>query len=214
MSAELSHSAQLPGEAKSGGMSRWSSALLLAAIGLPMVTAYIVFSTGWGMPKGTVNKGELILPATSLQSLTISNQNNEMVSLFAGEKQWRWIIVGNNECDAHCENTLYLSRQVHIRLGEKARRLERVFLNVAPSYDNEFAASLSESHPRLKQLHVDPSDWVQIMKATNVASQESNGHKLYMVDQEGFAMMTYDQSHEGADLLDDVKRLLKYSYDE
>lgn len=214
MSAELSHSASDSGESGATGMSRWSSALLLAAIGLPMIMAYVVFYTGWGMPTGTVNKGNLILPATSLTDLEITNAMNKPVDLFTGEKQWRWIIVGSNDCDASCDNTLYLSRQVHIRLGEKARRLERVYLNTAALYDEKFAASLSENHPRLKQLHVDAGEWNNIMQGTNLTQESPKGHNLYMVDQEGFAMMIYDQSHQGADLLDDVKRLLKYSYDE
>ena len=214
MSAELSHSADLKEHSGSTGMSRWSSALLLTAIGLPMIMAYVVFYTGWGIPTNTVNKGQLISPATSLTDLVVTDTASKSVDLFSEEKKWRWIIVGNNECDVSCENTLYLSRQVHIRLGEKARRLERVYLNTANAYSSELSASLSQHHPRLKQLHVSEVSWHQIMSETNVAKNVLNGSWLYMVDQEGFAMMTYDQSHQGADMLDDIKRLLKYSYDE
>lgn len=214
MSAEVSDSLPPQSLENPSVLSRWSSWLLLAAIGLPMISAYVVFNTGWGIPTGSINKGDLLLPATSMNQLSVSSSTGETVDLFAGKKQWRWLIVGNNECGDRCQNNLYLSRQVHIRLGEKAMRLERVYLNTDFQFESDFSKELAQNHPRLRQLHVNSSDWHQLLASTNAADIELKGENLFVVDQEGFMMMTYNRSHSGADLLDDIKRLLKYSYDE
>jgi hypothetical protein len=214
MSAEVSDSLHPQSLENPSVLSRWSSWLLLAAIGLPMISAYVVFNTGWGIPTGSINKGDLLLPATSMNQLSVSSSTGETVDLFAGKKQWRWLIVGNNTCGDRCQNNLYLSRQVHIRLGEKAMRLERVYLNTDFQFESDFSKDLAQNHPRLRQLHVNSSDWHQLLASTNAADIELKGGNLFVVDQEGFVMMTYNRSHSGADMLDDIKRLLKYSYDE
>ncbi len=214
MSAEASSSIETSAEISTINGNRWSSWFLLAAISLPMIMAYVVFSTGWGIPSGTINKGDLVLPATSIESLPIVDAEGNSVDLLAGKKMWRWLIIGNNQCDDQCQNNLYLSRQVHIRLGEKAIRLERLYLNTDPRFSSDFSQQLSKEHPKLKQLHVNADDWSQLMSSTSVGDSSFEQKSLFVVDQEGFVMMSYDRSHAGADLLDDIKRLLKYSYSE
>ncbi|MAZ88844.1 MAG: hypothetical protein CL693_14500 [Cellvibrionaceae bacterium] len=214
MSAEASSGIETSAEGSTPQGNRWSSWLLLAAITLPMIMAYVVFSTGWGIPTDTINKGDLVVPATSIEALPIVDREGRSVDLLSGKKMWRWLIVGNNQCDDQCQNNLYLSRQVHIRLGEKAIRLERLYLNTEPRFSSEFSDQLSKEHPKLKQLHIDAGDWSQLLSATSASESSLSEKSLFVVDQEGFVMMSYDRSHAGADLLDDIKRLLKYSYSE
>ncbi len=214
MSAEASSGIETPAEGSTPQGNRWSSWLLLAAITLPMIMAYVVFSTGWGIPTATINKGDLVLPATSIEALPIVDREGRSVDLLSGKKMWRWLIVGNNQCDDQCQNNLYLSRQVHIRLGEKAIRLERLYLNTDPRFSSKFSDQLSKEHPKLKQLHIDAGDWSQLLSATSASEGSLSEKSLFVVDQEGFVMMSYDRRHAGADLLDDIKRLLKYSYSE
>ena len=214
MSAEASSGIETLAEGSTPQGNRWSSWLLLAAITLPMIMAYVVFSTGWGIPTDTINKGDLVVPATSIEALPIVDREGRSVDLLSGKKMWRWLIVGNNQCDDQCQNNLYLSRQVHIRLGEKAIRLERLYLNTEPRFSSEFSDQLSKEHPKLKQLHIDAGDWSQLLSATSASESSLSEKSLFVVDQEGFVMMSYDRSHAGADLLDDIKRLLKYSYSE
>ncbi|WP_439134297.1 hypothetical protein [Pseudomaricurvus sp.] len=192
---------------------RWVSWFIVAAFLLPMIAAYVMYTTGIGLPKQTVNKGTLLEPATSILTLDISSTDGNSIDLTT-EKKWRWLIVGSNDCQQECLDTLYTSRQVHIRLGEKATRLERLYLNTASEYDTEFSEQLTVEHPRLVMAHVDAEDWQKTLETTNAADLDLNGTSVYVVDQEGFAMMTYDSSNQGTDLLSDIKRLLKYSYQE
>ncbi len=194
--------------------TRWQGLLVLLAIGLPMILAYTIFKTGWAMPEGTVNKGELLSPATSILDLGITDTNGKEVDVLAGKKHWRMLIIADNSCDDTCMQQLYLSRQVHIRLSEKAARVERLFLNTDQNYSSDLNDHMDKEHPRLKRYHLPASAWSEAFADTNVAGNLLNGHNVYYVDQEGFAMMAYEPSHEGADLLGDIKKLLKYSYED
>ena len=194
--------------------TRWQGALVVMAISLPMLLAYVIFKTGWAMPTDTVNKGDLLTPATSMVALQVTDSQGEELDWLAGKKLWRMVVVADNACDETCMQQLYTSRQVHKRLSDKSVRVERVFLNTAPSYSHELQAKLEAEYPRLKRYSVSSAQWSQAMAATSAAEQPLNGHHIYYIDQQGFAMMSYQPSHKGADLLDDIKRLLKYSYED
>lgn len=192
----------------------WSSWVILAVITAPMLMAYFVYSTGFGLPQGTLNKGDLLLPATDINPLIITLPGSKEKVHLADKKIWRMVIVGNNDCDSACQKMLYLSRQVHIRLGEKANRVERLYLNTADTWSAPFAAELKKEHPKLVQAQIDPVAWRNLFSQTSISGHTLSAENIYLIDQQGFAMMSYDITHSGADLLDDTKRLLKYSYED
>ena len=191
----------------------WSNLLVVGVIALPMVAAYVMFATGFGIPTGTINKGELLLPATSLKELDAKTLDGGEALDIDNRLLWRMVMVADNHCSEQCQQLLYLSRQVHIRLGEKSRRVERVYLLNQDQYSEELSGWLTEEHPKLVQATVSGEQWRKLMTPTNAADHGQDGSRLYVVDQQGFAMLSFDQSHDGADMLDDLKRLLRYSYE-
>lgn len=192
----------------------WSNIFLMLAISLPMIAAYVMYATGIGIPTGTVNKGDLLLPATSIASLAATKSDGSSALDIGERKLWRVITVGNDSCSEECKNLLYLSRQVHIRLGEKSVRVERLFLHTGSSYSADFSQWLSTEHPQLVQARVDAEQWRTLMAGSSIAEHRLDGSHIYIIDQEGFAMLSFNSQHEGADLLTDLKRLLRYSYGE
>ena len=192
----------------------WTAWLIVAIIVLPMLAAYAIYKTGFGIPHGTVNKGDLLLPATAITSLGITDENGRVITLPGEHKIWRILLVGSNDCDQTCQDLLYVSRQIHVRLGDKAHRIERLYLNTDPGYSESFHASLAAEHPLLIRAHVNAQRWQQLFKNTSIGEHKPLAHHLYLVDQQGFAMMSYSKRNEGGEMLDDIKRLLKYSYEE
>ena len=188
--------------------------LIFAALLIPMLAAYFIFKTGIGMPGGTVNKGDLLLPATSIVDLPLRDSSGQVVSPFDGKLQWRMLIAVDGSCDDQCLRQLYVSRQVHIRLGEKAVRVERWLVNTGAVLPESLQRHLQQEHPRLRIFQTGNIQWRNIFAESSIAQHRLDGSHIYYVDQQGYAMMTYDPTHEGADLLTDIKRLLKYSYEE
>lgn len=185
--------------------------LIMSIVLLPMTAAYIIYHTGFGMPKGTANKGVLMTPPVALPELALRSLEGELWDINANEKKWRYIIPGFSTCDATCEENLYLTRQVHIRLGNKAGRVERIYLLLDNNLAPEFREQIKAEHPRLKILQADSQAWKALVANTNVAGDTKG--RYFLTDQKGFMMMAYNKDHDGAALLKDIKKMLKTTYE-
>lgn len=196
---------------QSAGLGRIQGVAVFASVLLPILAAYIVFYTGIGMPDGTINQGDLVEPPVAVGELAFDAQNGGPLRLADEAIKWRYLIVPAGRCDDACEKLLYTSRQVHIRLGKKADRLERLLVTAAP-LSEEMQAFLERDHPRLRPVQLERRSLQQLQQQT--ATDNISGARALLVDQHGFAMMAYDNDHSGNQLLKDIKRLLKYSYEQ
>ena len=192
----------------------WSGWLIVSIIVLPMLAAWLIFTTGVGIPEATVNRGDLLQPPISLAELALKDEKGTPVAVPGERKIWRMVMVGNGECSRDCRDLMYKARQVHVRLGDKAGRVERLYLNTEDSYRADFKALLDAEYPHLLRAHVNAGQWQTLIQGSSVADRSLLGTRLYLIDQQGYAMMSYGNQHQGGDLLDDIKRLLKYSYEE
>lgn len=192
------------------GISRLAGIGVVAAVALPMLAAYTVFYTGLGMPRGTINQGELLTPAQAVPELPLLDEQGQAVNFAQEDPKWRYLIVSGDACDANCEGLLYTTRQVHIRLGDKAPRVERMLLTTAP-LSEESRRKIAEQHPALRIATATSQQLSEWLADSDHAQLERPSALL--VDQGGFAMMVYTGQHTGNQLLKDIKRLLKYSYE-
>jgi len=195
---------------KKPGLGRLQGISVIASVLLPVAAAYIVFYTGLGMPEGTVNQGELLRPPVNIHQMPFSGRDGAPLQLGEEGPKWHYLILPGAGCSAECEKLLYTSRQVHIRLGEKADRVDRLLVTASP-LDEAQRQKLQREHPRLRLVQLEEGALQQLRRKTshrNIADP-----RVLLVDQQGFAMMAYDNRHSGNQLLKDIKRLLKYSYD-
>ena len=199
--------AQAPNRA---GLGRLQGISVIASVLLPILAAYLVYYTGLGMPEGTINQGELLQQPVKVDQLPFMGRDGEKLDLAGEEPKWRYLILPVGECGAECEKLLYTSRQVHVRLGEKAGRVERLLVTAAP-LTGELQQKLQQEYPRLRLVQLEEGPLQQLWRETSRADIADT--RALLVDQQGFAMMAYDNRHNGNQLLEDIKRLLKYSYE-
>ncbi len=121
----------------------------------------------------------------------------------ASGKKWRMIIPVSKDCSQACQQKLYMTRQVHIRLGNKANRVERWAIFSNNNDYSQMASSLQQDHPRLKMAHLKDAVWPKLL--------DESGY--FLMDQDGFIMMQYRHHQSGNDLLKDVKKMLKVTYE-
>ncbi|WP_346838320.1 hypothetical protein [Microbulbifer sp. SAOS-129_SWC] len=204
--SELAHSNELP-EGRSG-LSRLQGIAVLAAVFVPILAAYVVYYTGVGMPAGTTNEGQLLRPPVRVLDLPFQERDAGRLQLGAEQPRWRYLVIPAGRCASACEKLLYTSRQVHIRLGEKADRVERLLVTAAPLGDARYR-QLRQQHPRLRFVTLEPAVLEKLQRAAGF--RQWHQPRALLVDQQGYAMMAYDNHHSGNQLLKDIKRLLKYS---
>ena len=201
-----------PGAARSRP-ARWQGWLIIGLLAGGMALAYLVFPRSAEDRQqllsllGTNNKGDLVLPPRQLQDIAITRAAGEMW-LFAEQKpRWRLLLPVAGDCSGDCRQLLYLARQVHRRLAEKAPRVERLLLNTGPPFSEAFAGVLQQEYPGIKPLAADQAALNRLLQGAEAAP----GTRLYIVDPAGFVMMSYGLEHPGGDILKDLKRLLKFS---
>ena len=186
--------------------------LMLAIVLVPMIAAYVMFKTGWGMPAETINKGILLVPPQPVSELNLAENDKILSRLYPAEKkQWRIMVPVMANCEAACQQNLFITRQAHIRLAEKAYRVERILLTldeVSPQQKQQ----LLEKHPNVRWLDSSRTALTNWLADTNLAATQPDKY-YFLIDQDGFAMMVYNTEHSGQNLLDDLKRVLKYTYE-
>lgn len=158
---------------------------------------------------GTSNRGELLQPTVPIIGLAASNAGGDW-SWSALKPKWRLVLPVVGVCDAACMELLYVSRQVHVRLDKNAHRLQRLLLNLGAPLDVQTQEFLAREHAFLEQITAVEADFAQLLVNTN-ADWNSERPRLFLVDQRGELMMYYTPQHDGADLLADLRHLLKYS---
>lgn len=188
----------------------WQLIAILAVTIIPIVAAYVAYFTGVGVPDEHVNNGKLLEPARSLEDV-LADADGDLPEFGGENRVWRLVVPVPYPCNQTCQNHLYLTRQVHIRLGEKAERVERYAVNLGGKAGEDYLTEIADEHPRLKRLSVAGKQWQNWLAETN-APQNVDAEPYYLlVDQVGFAMMYYDRSNDGNQLLKDIKRVLRFS---
>ncbi len=193
---------------------RITAIALMSIVALPMLIAYVLYQTGVGIPDGQVNQGTLLDPPQRFTEWQPETLTGESWALNPEQKRWRFVVPIDAQCTGHCRDNLYLTRQVHVRLADKAYRVKRVILPVGGTPSDEFLEYLHEEHPGTEIVQPEQADMMASLAQTNMPGDPVAQGRYFLMDQEGFIMMAYGPDNTGKQLLKDIKRLLRYSYED
>ena len=171
---------------------------------------------------GTANRGTLVQPPRQIDDAELLDQNGAAIRYPDLGRKWTMLIPGAGErCGTICESNLYLTRQLHVALGKEYNRLARLYLSEARAVDTEltvnelsdqrpapvsFAALLAGEHRGLKALTVEPEDFERMFPEFG-----SDPSTWYLVDPDGWIMMSYNNAINYKEVIADLKFLLKNS---
>ncbi len=154
----------------------------------PAVLGWAAYLFGWA-PGTTDNYGELIAPRT-LSGPPID----------AARGKWTMVSFDAAGCDAHCEKKLYFMRQIRRAQGKDMERIARLWVvtdGAAPK-------------PRL----LTAIEGTQVATASDAFIGNFPGapaDHIYLVDPLGNLMMRFPRDPDPTRMINDLKRLLKYS---
>jgi cytochrome oxidase Cu insertion factor (SCO1/SenC/PrrC family) len=173
---------------------------------------------------GTANRGVLVQPPRQIDEANILEPNGSSFRYANLKPKWTMLIPGTaGRCDTICENTLYLTRQVHVALGKEFNRLQRFYVSDTGPDDTQltvkelsdkrpapasFATYLASEHRGLRPLVLDPGGMDRFF-----AEFRTDPSSWYLVDPSGWIMMTYNKDIPYKDVIADLKFLLKNSGD-
>lgn len=211
----MNQSNQSPADKKLQRRGRLTALGLMLVVALPMLVAYTIYHTGLAMPTTTINKGDFLHPPQPITQLSLQTLKGDAWQLPADDPRWRLLVPIASDCDQMCQDKLYLTRQVHVRLGKDAYRVERLVVLLDDVHTEALRDWLAEEHPGVTLLRNGQADWQKMLAPTNQAGSDilAGGH-YYLMDPQSYLMMSYSPDHTGGELLEDIKRMLKLSYED
>ena len=175
--------------------------LLLAAVffGPLLIAAWLYYSGDSLQPEGRSNHGALLEPIVSLEAALPD-------SPIGDHYDGAWVLIYANAatCGDACRESLYTTRQARLMLGKEMDRLRRVFLHGASAPDTVF---LAEEHPGL--ITIEDGRLNSLLENKRPADSPAGGY--FLVDPLGNLVMYFRPGLDPAEMVDDIKHLLRLS---
>jgi hypothetical protein len=176
--------------------------ILIAAVFLgPLLLATWLYYQGDPLqPSARTNHGALLEPIVNIIEVLPESPIGAL-------EDTAWLLVYPNvgSCDERCESALYTIRQSRLMLGKEMDRLQRVFLRGESLPDTVFLAA---EHQGLITLQ--DSRLVALLENKRPKDTAAGGY--YLVDPLGNLVMYFHPDLNPADMVDDIKRLLRLSH--
>jgi cytochrome oxidase Cu insertion factor (SCO1/SenC/PrrC family) len=195
-----------------GNSGRLVLLLVAAVFFVPLIGAIVLFQSGW-RPLSQVNYGELVQPARLLADTVLTTLDGRDLLLSQLRKKWTMLYFGPADCNAACQQQLYLLRQVHIAQGAESDRIQRVYIVTGTVTGPGPLQALQKDYPDMQFL-TGSADTLRQLAAQfqlPVGSPLDNPGRVYLVDPAGYLMMSYPAHAEGEGMRRDLVRLLKIS---
>lgn len=158
---------------------------------------------------GTANRGTLLSPPLPLQELELRDHKQVLFRFRQdSEAKWRLLLPAQSLCKKDCEQLIHYLGQIHIAMGKYTNRIERIYLGTEHKQMVALQAQLGEKHPQLKFLYTRGANFTSLLESSGLAT---NAPVYYLVDPQGWVMMSYSQDANGKDVMADLNFLLKNS---
>ena len=160
-------------------------------------------------------------PPDFAPSLGLVDTSGEPFRLEALRDSVVLVYFGYTQCPDECPLTLANARWVVEELRDMGERLAMILVTVDPANDSPqvLRAYLDRFNPRFIGLHGSDEQLSQarldygVLAATPETGDEHgdviHGTRLYLIDQQGRLVTSYDMSVPKEDILDDVQALLE-----
>jgi len=158
---------------------------------------------------GTKNNGDLITPPRSFGELSLQKLDGQAFVFSMEKPRWSLLIPVSNHCDARCEQTLHLTRQMHVALGKNASRVQRYLISKDGAPDVAFEKLLTQ-HAGVKVLLAEPTVYQKLFDGFDPIAHQ----QYFVVDPAGWMMMAYGPQHGGQSVMTDLKFLLSNSHED
>jgi hypothetical protein len=173
--------------------------IALAFLGPLLIATWLYFAGDALVPEGRSNHGALLEPIVNLGDAVPG-------SPVAALHKDSWVLLYANDlaCDDRCREALYTQRQSRLMLGKEMDRLTRVFLHGDTPPDTVFLAT---EHAGL--ITIEDSSLQGLLNNKRPVDLPAGG--CYLIDPLGNLVMYFRPDIDPADMVSDIKRLLKLS---
>ena len=154
------------------------------------------------------NYGTLIEPVKRLNWPPLETLDGEKLEAGFGRK-WTFLLFAGAPCDELCRNNLFYMRQIRTLLGRDTMRLQNVLITAQPL--GEKMKIYLQNFPNLKVIaeNRDPALYRQFY--LQGLDEVGSVPIIYLVDPDQNLMMYFPAENDQAQVLKDIKKLMKLS---
>lgn len=191
--------------------------LIIGSIVFVIVSATILYrladSGQINLPKilGTSNHGELVVPPRQIDDVILTDAQGKPIKISSLPPEWNFVVANAGDCPKACADTLYLVRQLRKSLGADSLRIRMILISKQMPIDQSMHAFIQQEHEKLLVLYTTPNQFDRLFANAQPNLDPLSTNTFFVVDPEGWLMMSYDQKHNYKDVLKDMRFLLKNS---
>jgi len=168
---------------------------------------------------GTHNSGTLVEPPRQIDEARLLDESGKELSFAALEPRWTLLVpAAGGVCGESCEQSLYLTRQIHVAMGKDRLQLQRIFVGQAPAAATplDLVALRDNRPPPVSLADFLQSDHTGMLPVTLAgqafarlfAEYQQDPTTWYLVDPRGWIMMSYNAGVSYKGVISDLKFLL------
>jgi len=175
--------------------------MLIAAVFLgPLLFAALLYFQGSTLrPAGRTNHGALLEPIVD-----VSDSLSDSPAADRYGSSWLLLYTNPAPCNDRCQGALYTLRQSRLMLGKEMDRLTRVFLHGDTAPDTVF---IVEEHEGL--ITTKDGSLAGLLENKRPANLPAGGY--FLIDPLGNLVMYFRPDIDPAEMVDDIKHLLRLS---
>jgi len=186
---------------------------LLLLFFIPILSAWYLFTYHNNWIHSTTNHGKLIRPMLRLEQLPLSDYN---LANSINTKQWNnhWVMMyfKENHCDERCLTNIYLMGQTRTALGKFQDQVISAYVAINPHSENNPGPEILRAYAHTLLLKTSTSDLNNFFNKSILQVNFAQG-QLFLVDPNGFVMMSYPATVNFEDVYQDLNHLLKLGAD-
>ena len=174
----------------------------------PILISWWLYANLDKWQQGGRNNGDLVEPARLLEDVDLVRKEGGSFKFSDLKGKWLLVQIENAECNKTCESNLLKTRQGRLSQGGNIGRVQRVLI-IKGDIQSKHLAEVLKEHREIIVLAADEKALKQFER--NSGEQLDSINRVYMVDPNGYYMMSYEKEFPAIHLIKDLQHLLKYS---
>lgn len=180
----------------------------------PIILAYVAYEYFIDHhPVETRNRGQLLEPPHELPEFELTTVDGAPLRLEDLKGKWTLTYIGDGQCEQPCAEALNKMQQARLLQGGESKRIQRLYLmtEARPAVSLEKAI---QDNPGLIVAKGSAEQLKAVLRPFQISYQQPAGEaaRVYIIDPQGFVMMSYPPGFDTADLYKDIKHLLRASW--
>lgn len=176
---------------------------------MPILAAGLLYFSGY-TPSAGVNHGELVAPPRSLPGLRFIGLQPRSPAPSVWEGRWSLVWLVEPPCGERCHTRLDEMLRIQLGLRKGALRVQRVLIIKGLAAGAEVTDSLRSYRDLIALVPEDEKALNALLRTFDPPAHAASG--LYVVDPGGRLVLRYRPEVAARDVIDDLKRLLRYSW--